>query len=145
MSALLNCGKLVYGPFGQSNMHRGVHLISTRTRQEGNEYVQKLKNSLELTVLIYIYIYCIIQYTGGNYWNLKGIFLRNLISMLCYVLSCKNDFLISSTFIGVLSISKYTSRNLVAVSIPSIVLSYTSFSILLIIFRLPHMFFDVLL
>ena len=50
------------------------------------------------------------------------------------------SLLCSSTFIGVLSISKYTSRNLVAVSIPSIVLSYTSFSILLIILRLPHMY-----
>ena len=125
--------------FGQSNMHRGVHLISTQTKQEGNEYIQKLKKLI--AYCLDIPIYCVIQYTGGNYWNLKGIFLRNLISMLCYVLSCKNDFLISSTFIGVLSISKYTSRNLVAASIPSIVLSYTSFSILLIILRLPHMFF----
>ena len=39
----VNWGKLVYGPFGQINTHRGKHLISTQNRKEGNEYVSKAK------------------------------------------------------------------------------------------------------
>ena len=36
-SALLNWFKLEYGPFGQSNIHRTLHLIFAQTSQEGIE------------------------------------------------------------------------------------------------------------
>ena len=48
----MNWIKLVYGPFGQSNMHCTLNL--PQTSQERIEFnVPKLKSSEDLTVLIY--------------------------------------------------------------------------------------------
>ena len=54
MSTLLIKFKLVYGPFGQSNMDSTLDFFPRPARKEMN--VPLLKRSLEITVLIYIVV-----------------------------------------------------------------------------------------
>ena len=58
--AFLNWFKVVVGPFGQSNMHRRLDFCPD---QPGRN--QKLKNNLQLTVLIYT-VSCMYHTLGGT-------------------------------------------------------------------------------